>query len=187
MSRELLKRAAEIISANRLDDSGYVERGDADIAIRLLSDIEAHLAKPLPEPVVWITDCVPELGVYAKMETRNNELAKKWIEYGAEVIPLYSSPPIIHDKGPWSVSEDGRQLSSYDFEHDVILKVNGDFADDAQRKAYSDGLSQRLNAEQTEQKQLSDQEVMDAIKHISFNEMTAFNIARALEDYRTKR
>jgi hypothetical protein len=45
----------------------------------------------------------------------------------------------------------------------------------------------KLYAEPPVRKPLSDQEVMDAIKHISFNEMTAFNIARALEDYRTKR
>lgn len=51
-----------------------------------------------------------------------------------------------HDKGPWDVSADGRAISSDDFTYDVILRVSGDFYDDAQRKRYSDNLAAKLNA-----------------------------------------
>lgn len=51
-----------------------------------------------------------------------------------------------HDMGPWQASEDGREIASDDFCHDVVLKVNGDFYDDAQRKRYADNLVARLNA-----------------------------------------
>ncbi len=52
------------------------------------------------------------------------------------------------DKGPWTVSADGRRIESDDFTHDVALTVGGDFYDDAQRLAYSQALAARLNAPQ---------------------------------------
>ncbi len=50
-----------------------------------------------------------------------------------------------HDAGPWSASADGRTISSDDFTHDVLLRVSGDFANDAQRKRYADNLVAKLN------------------------------------------
>ena len=49
------------------------------------------------------------------------------------------------DKGPWSVSEDGRSISSDNFVHDVQLKVSGDFYDDEDRRAYARRLATQLN------------------------------------------
>jgi hypothetical protein len=51
-----------------------------------------------------------------------------------------------HDQGPWESSADGKTISSNDFTHDVILRVSGDFYDDAQRKRYSDNLAVKLTA-----------------------------------------
>jgi hypothetical protein len=53
-----------------------------------------------------------------------------------------------HDQGPWRVSADGKAISSDDFTHDVILRISGDFYDDAQRKRYSENLAVKLNATQ---------------------------------------
>jgi uncharacterized protein YciI len=50
-----------------------------------------------------------------------------------------------HDAGPWIASDDGRTISSDDFTFDVLLRVTGDFADDGQRKRYSDNLAAKLN------------------------------------------
>ena len=52
----------------------------------------------------------------------------------------------LHDKGPWTVSDDGRAIESDDFTHDVILRVAGDFFSDEQRKAYAENLAAKLNA-----------------------------------------
>lgn len=49
------------------------------------------------------------------------------------------------DHGPWTVSEDGRVIQSDDFTHDVALTVSGDFASNADRRAYSEELAKRLN------------------------------------------
>lgn len=51
----------------------------------------------------------------------------------------------LHDKGPWTVSEDGSAIESDDFTHDVILRVTGDFYSDEQRKEYADNLAAKLN------------------------------------------
>jgi hypothetical protein len=48
------------------------------------------------------------------------------------------------DRGPWSVSPSGRSISSDSFVHDVVLKVDGDFHDDASRQAYSLKLATAL-------------------------------------------
>lgn len=49
------------------------------------------------------------------------------------------------DVGPWTVSDDGRNIYSDDFHFDVHLSVHGDFATDADRVAYSKRLVERLN------------------------------------------
>jgi hypothetical protein len=54
--------------------------------------------------------------------------------------------PFVVERGPWVVQNDGYSIASEDFTHDVILKVSGDFYDDAQRFAYSSELCRRLNA-----------------------------------------
>ena len=56
----------------------------------------------------------------------------------------------LHDKGPWTVSADGREIESDDFAHDVILRVTGDFYSDEQRKAYAENLAAKLNAHNAE-------------------------------------
>lgn len=55
------------------------------------------------------------------------------------------APEELHDKGPWTVSEDGRVIESDDFTHDVILRVTGDFYSDEQRKEYAENLAAKLN------------------------------------------
>lgn len=49
------------------------------------------------------------------------------------------------DTGPWTVSSDGRTISSGNFKHDVVLQVTGDFYTDADRRAYALALAERLN------------------------------------------
>lgn len=50
-----------------------------------------------------------------------------------------------HDKGPWTVSDNGKILYSEDFTHDVVLKIHGDFYGDEQRKRYADNIAAKLN------------------------------------------
>lgn len=64
------------------------------------------------------------------------------IESACEALKATALDP---DVGPWEVSQDGRTLSSDDFDHDVTLHVKGDFYDDAARRAYSLRLAQQLN------------------------------------------
>ena len=49
------------------------------------------------------------------------------------------------DSGPWSVSSDGKIIESDCFDHDVMLRVNGDFYGDEDRVAYSRRLAEVLN------------------------------------------
>lgn len=56
------------------------------------------------------------------------------------LVALELSP----DTGPWSVSQGGRLVSSDNFDHDVVLKVNGDFYSDESRRAYSLKLAEAL-------------------------------------------
>ena len=53
------------------------------------------------------------------------------------------------DKGHWNLcSEPGGKLvgvSSDDFEHDVLLRVDGDFESDQQKREYCVWLMRRLN------------------------------------------
>lgn len=49
------------------------------------------------------------------------------------------------DLGPWDVSADGSTISSDNFDHDVLLRVSGDFYGEAPRIAYSKELASRLN------------------------------------------
>ena len=52
----------------------------------------------------------------------------------------------VPDQGPWEASEDGRTISSDDFEHDVLLRVQGDFYSDEARAAYAKRLASQLNS-----------------------------------------
>ena len=52
----------------------------------------------------------------------------------------------LHDKGPWEVGRFGRFIYSDDFTHDVRLRVDGDFYNTEQQKAYSENLAAKLNA-----------------------------------------
>jgi len=51
------------------------------------------------------------------------------------------------DMGPWKISENGRWISSDNFDNDVMLeiKVTGDFWGDIDRLAYSKALAAKLN------------------------------------------
>lgn len=62
----------------------------------------------------------------------------------------------MHDKGQWTVSEDGTSIESDDLTNDVILRVTGDFCCDEQRKAYADNLAKKLNASNAEFESMSD-------------------------------
>lgn len=53
--------------------------------------------------------------------------------------------PLVMERGPWAVSDDGRRLYSDDFHHDASLTVAGDFGGDESRKNYADELARRLN------------------------------------------
>ena len=59
------------------------------------------------------------------------------------------------------------QLCGYHLDDEAMSKVNEAIADAGSHVA-------------TEPKRLTDEEIMQAVRHISFNEMTAFNIARAI-------
>ena len=61
-----------------------------------------------------------------------------------EMIDMMSVHP---DKGPWTVECDDHRvwLQSDDFRHDVILRVDGDFWDMEQKKAYTQLLADKLN------------------------------------------
>jgi len=53
----------------------------------------------------------------------------------------------ISERGPWRVINQGTPsvaVMSDDFTHDVILKISGDFADQAQRDEYARRLAWRM-------------------------------------------
>jgi hypothetical protein len=58
---------------------------------------------------------------------------------------------MISDKGKWSVfyKENGRPegVISDDFDHDVVLRVSGDFVDKHERLRYCQWLAAKLNGE----------------------------------------
>lgn len=67
-------------------------------------------------------------------------------EYKPELLQ-----PVYKDKGKWcqidSGSEDSNHLvNSSDFHHYVILKIDGDFADEDARQQYTNGLLSKLNS-----------------------------------------
>lgn len=61
----------------------------------------------------------------------------------------------------FEASKDGRLIHDDDFEYDAILRVDGDFASDEQRKSYSDWLCGKLNAAQ---KELTNDQCDEAIR-----------------------
>ena len=50
------------------------------------------------------------------------------------------------DFGPWRIVDGNNDTTLYsaDFEHDVTISINGDFADAAQRIAYAEDVARRL-------------------------------------------
>lgn len=76
--------------------------------------------------------------VIARLEREVDNLRERIMEL-EDVVSL-------PDTGPWEVSGDGSAISSDDFDHDVILRVTGDFASAEQRKSYSDQLAAQLNS-----------------------------------------
>lgn len=53
---------------------------------------------------------------------------------------------MILDRGPWSITTN-MELQSDDFQHDVIIKVTGDFAGLDDRLTYLNALKDLLNRE----------------------------------------
>lgn len=54
------------------------------------------------------------------------------------------SKGVIVDKGPWEV--EGTNVASGDFEHDVVLRISGDFDDDDVAIRYAEWLAHELNS-----------------------------------------
>jgi len=58
------------------------------------------------------------------------------------------------DRGPWKINYDRADVASGvesgDFEHDVVLRVTGDFAGPDQLKQYCEWLARKLNAVEQE-------------------------------------
>jgi hypothetical protein len=75
------------------------------------------------------------------------------------IVSVNAEPPVIVDKGHWTVSGDGSQLYSDDFTHDVALQILGDFEDDSQRKEYANGLVKKLNGVPSARTPLSKAEI----------------------------
>ena len=51
----------------------------------------------------------------------------------------------------WDVTKDGRLIYDYDFTHDAVLRVMGDFEDDEQRVRYAQRIVDKLNAAPAQQ------------------------------------
>ena len=64
------------------------------------------------------------------------------IQCAIEALPGQERKP---DAGPWKASKDGNIIWSDDFQHDVALRVSGDFYSGADRVAYSQALTNTLN------------------------------------------
>lgn len=59
----------------------------------------------------------------------------------------------VVDTGEWTLyfqRTGSVGIISSDFAHDVVLYVNGDFADYSEQVAYAEGIAARLNATRTE-------------------------------------
>lgn len=84
MSRELLKRALEVI------DQAEIYAENEDKAFALCQAIEAELSKPEPEPVAWI-DKVN----FEKLSDKNWNLTcyVSNTSTSTKNIPLYAAPP----------------------------------------------------------------------------------------------
>jgi hypothetical protein len=77
---------------------------------------------------------------WAEPHVRQQRLTR--IRLACEALPGTAVQP---DKGPWTASTDGRHISSDNFDHDVMLKVSGDFYSDQARAAYSNAICNQLN------------------------------------------
>ena len=55
---------------------------------------------------------------------------------------------MIEDRGPWNVIDWRSTVAvmSEDFTHDVILEINGDFANLEQKRKYAEGIAHQMNA-----------------------------------------
>lgn len=54
----------------------------------------------------------------------------------------------VPDLGPWHANSNGTVISSDSFDHDVQLRVSGDFYSDSDRVAYTTALVNHLNGNQ---------------------------------------
>ena len=82
--------------------------------------------------------------------------SRQAVEEAADLIATRMSQT-IQDTGPWRASKEsadavkGVFVESNNFDHDVRLYVNGDFADVDQRFAYARGIANSLNAASAQQ------------------------------------
>lgn len=129
MSKQVMEQALELLS-----DIYFREFRLSGIALDSAADGDKLLTN-LADIIAALKEAIKQ----AELETDFNPMALKE----------------LHDAGPWMVSPDGGGIQSDDFTHDVILRVTGDFYNDAQRKAYSDNLAAKLNATPSMQSELA--------------------------------
>jgi len=93
-----------------------------------------------PKILEILRDIDQLLSIYRNPDLRQASMAR--IERAIDALIDSDRLP---DEGPWEVSTSGRSISSDSFDHDIRLKVDGDFCDEAARHAYSLKLAQQLN------------------------------------------
>ena len=159
IERELLKKACEFLGDPHL--------GGED-GIDLYEKIETYLAKPEPEPVKYEFQddngkwCQFIDGLHYQMTVDTGH----W-----PIRALYTAPPDQSGK----IAELERKLC--EARRFLSTRVEASRLDSAMDKITE--LNQQLA--QKKPVLLSDDEIKEAIMHISFNQMTAFNIAQAIQ------
>jgi hypothetical protein len=89
-----------------------------------------------------IEDILNDVKTYATCEDWQKRPVLMRIEIACEALMGQVVPP---DIGPWTVSPDGSTIDSDNFDHDVLLRVSGDFYGDEARVAYANDIARRLN------------------------------------------
>ena len=86
------------------------------------------------------------------------------------------------DKGPWCMSPDGLLISSDNFDHDVQLKVSGDFYGAEDRAAYSRRLVSQLNGAQPLRQGLPEEPPAGLLYSMALRYRHDFGLNRSGED-----
>lgn len=102
---------------------------DDEVKRVIISDF---MGKDLPKNKDW----------YYFMLTRFGDA---WLnDYEQVILGQTPKKKVLYDKGKWYVSDDA-VLYSDDFNHDVMLKIYGDFGGLNEKKAYANTLCRLLN------------------------------------------